>query len=150
MLAQKKRKIIKNPRHLQRSLLLIIRGVHGSGQLGFVPNPDPTRIIRVEENMARNRPGDMVGFFDSGLVGFKLYGFGYRVSSPGSIFGWIQRDLAGSVKIQPRFHRIMARSHWIQLEIRYTSLERIKVRFKLGVTGFETKNQQPTHVGLGH
>ena len=29
--------------------------------------------------MARNRPDDLVGFFDSGLVGFGLYRFGYRV-----------------------------------------------------------------------
>ena len=30
----------------------ISKGVHGSSRVGFVPNLDPTRLIRVEENMA--------------------------------------------------------------------------------------------------
>ena len=37
-----------------------------------MPNPDLTQLIRVEENMARNRPGDLVGFFGSGLIDFGL------------------------------------------------------------------------------
>ena len=27
--------------------LVLVRGVHGSGQVGFVPDPEPTRISRV-------------------------------------------------------------------------------------------------------
>ena len=32
------------------------RGVHGSGRVGFVPNPDSTRSGRVGENQTRNGP----------------------------------------------------------------------------------------------
>ena len=39
------------------------------GRIEFVPNLNPTRIIRVEENVARNQPGEVVRFFVSGLVG---------------------------------------------------------------------------------
>ena len=46
------------------------RGVHGSVRVGFVPNPDSTRMWRVNKKLTRNRPGDLVGFFGSGLVGF--------------------------------------------------------------------------------
>ena len=57
-----------------------IRGVHRSGRVEFVPNPDSTQIIRVEENMAQNQPGEVVGFFGLGLVGFgfRWVGFGFR------------------------------------------------------------------------
>ena len=41
-----------------------------TGWVGFVPNPDPTQIIRVEENMAQNRLREVVRFFGLGLVGF--------------------------------------------------------------------------------
>ena len=36
--------------------ILSTRGVHGSGRVRFVPNPDSTRSGRVEENQTRNRP----------------------------------------------------------------------------------------------
>ena len=48
-----------------------IRGVHGSGRVRFVPNLDPTRIIRVEENVAQSQPGEVVGFFSLGLISFE-------------------------------------------------------------------------------
>ena len=50
--------------------MFLTRGVHGSSWVEFVPNTDPTQIIRVEENVARNQPGEVVGFLGLGLVGF--------------------------------------------------------------------------------
>ena len=49
---------------------ILIRGVHGSGRVEFVPNPDSTRMWGVNKKLTRNRPEDLVGFFGSGLVGF--------------------------------------------------------------------------------
>ena len=59
--------------------MFLTRGVHGSSWVEFVPNTDPTQIIRVEENVARNQPGEVVGFLGSGLVGFGSHwvGFGF-------------------------------------------------------------------------
>ena len=47
----------------KKTLIFVIgsKGVHGWGQVGFVPNPDPTRTIRVGENQNRNQPVLMVG-----------------------------------------------------------------------------------------
>ena len=59
--------------------MFLTRGVHRSSWVRFVPNTDPTQIIRVEENVARNQPGEVVGFLGSGLVGFGSHwvGFGF-------------------------------------------------------------------------
>ena len=56
------------------------RGVHGSGQVRFTPDPEPTRIFRVGKNRNRNRPILMVGSSGSGPSGFGLcrFGFGFR------------------------------------------------------------------------
>ena len=92
----------------------------GCPRVGFVPNPDPTRIIWVEENMARNRPGDLVRFFSSSLVGFGLYRFGYRVYRreqflAGSGEFWLKSslNLAGSVEIWLKPGRICRDLAWI-------------------------------------
>ena len=92
----------------------------GCPRVGFVPNPDPTRIIWVEKNMARNRPGDLVGFFDSSLVGFGLYRFGYRVYRREQFlacFGefWLKSglNLAGSVEIWLKSGQIRRDLAWI-------------------------------------
>ena len=74
---------------------IVSRGVHGLGWVGFVPNPEPTRMIRVEENVARNRPREVARFFGSGLVGSVL-GLSPGTKS-GQIWpknGQICRDLA--------------------------------------------------------
>ena len=70
----------------------VIRSVYGSGRVGFVPDPDPTRNFRVGENRTRNfrvgenrtrnRPGMLVGSAGLGRVGFS--------SSPVS-FGFYRR-----------------------------------------------------------
>ena len=92
----------------------------GCPRVGFVPNLDPTRIIWVEKNMARNRPGDLVRFFSSSLVGFGLYRFGYRVYRR-------EQFLAGSGEFWPGFCRITARSRWILSRMLNISPETLKV-----------------------
>ena len=58
--------------------MFLTRGVHGSSWVGFVPNTDPTQIIRVEENVARNQPEEVVGFFGLGLVDFESHRVGFE------------------------------------------------------------------------
>ena len=60
--------------------MVVDRGVHGSGRVGFVPDPEPTRIFRVGKIRNRNRPVLMVGSFGSGSSGFGLcrFSFGFR------------------------------------------------------------------------
>ena len=41
----------------RREVAPLPRGVYGSGRVEFVPNLDPTRASRVDENMTRNQPG---------------------------------------------------------------------------------------------
>ena len=73
------------------------RGVHGSGQVRFTPDPEPTRIFRVGKNRNRNRPVLMVGSSGSGPLGFGLVSVRFRVSPPVSIFRRRCRYFAGSV-----------------------------------------------------
>ena len=49
-------------------------------RVGFVPDPEPTRIFRVGKNRNRNRPVLMAGSSGSGPSGFGLvsFGFGFR------------------------------------------------------------------------
>ena len=75
------------------------RGVHESVQVGFVPNPDSTQMRRVDEKLTRNRPGDLVGFFGSGFIGFRLIRVGLR------FYHW-GRNLAGSDEIRPKSDQI--------------------------------------------
>ena len=87
----------------------LIRGVHGSVRVGFLPNPDSTRMWRVNKKLTRNRPGDLVGFFGSGLVGFGLIrvGFGFITGDetwPDSARSG--RNLTGSCDIWPKYSRI--------------------------------------------
>ena len=57
-------KVLTNGRAFQFSGISLVnykrnaltRGVHRLGRVGFVPNPDSSQMIRVEENMTRNRP----------------------------------------------------------------------------------------------
>ena len=49
---------------------IVIRGVHGSGWVGFVLDRDSTQNFRVGENGTRNRPRMLVGSSDLCLVGF--------------------------------------------------------------------------------
>ena len=82
--------------------MFLTRGVHGSSWVRFVPNTDPTQTIRVEENVARNQPGEVVGFFGSGLVGFGSQRVGFEFITREEI--WPDptrsgRNLAGSVEI---------------------------------------------------
>ena len=89
--------------------MFLTRGVHGSSWVGFVPNTDPTQIIRVEENVARNQPGEVVGFFGSGLVGFGSQRVGFEFITREEI--WPDptrsgRNLAESVEIWTKSGRI--------------------------------------------
>ena len=67
----------------------VIRSVYGSGRVGFVPDPDPTRNFRVGENRTRNRPGMLVGSAGLGRVGFSSspvsFGFYHRYRYFGQI-----------------------------------------------------------------
>ena len=54
---------------------VVFRGVHGSGRVGFGPNPDPTRRSRVEGGGTRNRPPASLG----------RVGFGFGWCSGGSV-----------------------------------------------------------------
>ena len=75
------------------------RGVHRLGRVGFVPESDPTRKIRVGEKQNLNRPVIMVGSSGSGPSGF---GFHRHC-----------RYFAGSVEIWARSRRDLARSRRI-------------------------------------
>ena len=70
------------------------RAVHESGRVGFVPNLNSTRMRRVDKNLTRNRPGDPVRFFGSGLVSFGLTRVGCQVLSSGLKSGRIWQGLA--------------------------------------------------------
>ena len=89
--------------------MFLTRGVHRSSWVRFVPNTDPTQIIRVEENVARNQPGEVVGFFGSGLVGFGSQRVGFEFITREEI--WPDptrsgRNLAESVEIWTKSGRI--------------------------------------------
>ena len=114
-----------------RPFSLWIRGVHGSGRVRFVPDPEPTRIFRMGENQNRNRPILMVGLSGSGpsVFGFVLVGFGFprrcrNFAWSGeiwSIFGRIRR-------IWTRSQWNIAGSCWIWWISSRTSLEKQKYR----------------------
>ena len=116
----------------------VARAIHKSGRVGFVPNPDSTRMRRVDKNLTRNRPGHLVRFFGLGLVDFGLTQVGCRVLSSGLKSGRIWRGLAeiwpnpsrssrdlagsvkkgiGSIKIVAGFRRITAKSHQISKDM---------------------------------
>ena len=105
----------------------MIRGDHGSGLCPTQTWPD---LFGWRKIRPQNRPGDLVGFSGSSLVGFRLYRFGYWVYcqeqfwSGSASFG---RNLVGSVEIWPRFRRIMARSRWILSGMLNISSETLKV-----------------------
>ena len=66
--------------------------------------------------MSWNRPGRLAGFFGSGLVDFGLYQVGFEFHRRSRF--WLDparscRNLAGSVEIWLRFHRITSRSRRI-------------------------------------
>ena len=61
--------------------IVVCRGVHELGRVGFMPDPDSSRNFWVGENGTRNQLRMLVGLGGSGLVGFRvvLSGFGlYR------------------------------------------------------------------------
>ena len=93
------------------------RGVHRSGRVGFVPNPNPTRIIQVEENMTRNQPKWSGQIFRFGSCRFRVVSVWVSGFIARNNF-WLDsarsgRNLAGSVEVWPRFRRITARSRRI-------------------------------------
>ena len=49
-----------------RMIIILVRAVHGSDWLGFVPNSDSTRSGRVGENQTRNRLSITMGRVGSG------------------------------------------------------------------------------------
>ena len=51
---------------------IVIRGVHGSGWVGFMLDPDSTQNFWVGENGTRNQPEMLVELSGSGLVGFRV------------------------------------------------------------------------------
>ena len=59
-----------------------------------MPDPDPTRTIRVGENQNRNQPVLMVGLSGSGPSVFQVCSSRFQVLPPVLKFHWIQRDLA--------------------------------------------------------
>ena len=68
--------------------------IQGCPRVGFVPKSDPTRIIWVKENVARNRLEEVVGLFGSGLVG------SVSSLSPRKKSSRIRRDLA-EIQLNP-------------------------------------------------
>ena len=85
-----------------RFYVFTCRGVHGSGRVGFVPNSDSTRMGQVNKKLTRNRPGDLVGFFGLGLVGFGLIRVGFGFITGNEIWpdpSRSDRNLAGSDEI---------------------------------------------------
>ena len=79
--------------------IVVCRGVHESGRVGFMPDPDSSRNFWVGENGTRNQLRMLVGSGGLGLVGFRvvLSGFGlYRQ--------WCY--LAKSVEIWPDHDKI--------------------------------------------
>ena len=75
-----------------------------TGRIEFVSNLNPTRIIRVEGNVARNQPGEVVRFFVSSLVE-SVSGL-----SPGKKSSRIRRDLDEIWPNLARSSRNLARS----------------------------------------
>ena len=66
-------------------------------------------MIRVEENVARNRPGEVVGIFGSGLVGFGSRRVGIGFITGDEIWSDPARsgqNLAGSVEIWTKSGRL--------------------------------------------
>ena len=51
---------------------ILTRGVHGSGRVGFVPNPDSTRPSRVGKISTRNRPVSSSKSIGSGHIGYRV------------------------------------------------------------------------------
>ena len=97
----------------------VARGVHGSGQVGFVPDLDSTRICWVGENGTHNRSEMLVGSAGSGSIEL-------RVSSPmpsfwpdplrsGQITTRSQRDLATSRRIRTRSRQDLIRFDGFQV-----------------------------------
>ena len=41
--------------------IVVVRPVHGSVRVGFVPNPEPTRSDRLVRNSTRRRPAWLIG-----------------------------------------------------------------------------------------
>ena len=132
----------------------VVRDVHGLGQVGFVPNPDPTRIIWEEENMVGNWLGWFGWIFRFGSCEFRVVSVRVSGLSPGTIFG----------RIWPRFRWITTRSCRIwsgMLDILpetlkvsdiwsgmlNISLEMLKVLVRVGLHGFW--NVKPTTGSLG-
>lgn len=72
--------------------VVAFRAVHGLGRVGFVPNPNLTRLRRMGENLTQNQPEDLVEFSVSALVSFGLIRVGLE-------FYHRDQNLAGSGKI---------------------------------------------------
>ena len=102
-----------------------IRGVHGSVQVGFMPNPRPTRQNWVEKILTRRRPAresDRRGrFCTENTVGWSKPS---TVKDPAKIVDFRQkntkfdRDLTGSgeISLDPmRFYQIWTKYHQIYL-----------------------------------
>ena len=79
--------------------IVVCRGVHESGRVGFMPDPDSSRNFWVGENGTRNQLRMLVGSGGSGLVGFRVVLSGFELYRQ-----WCY--LAKSVEIWPDHDKI--------------------------------------------
>jgi len=82
--------------------ILNCRGAHGSSRVGFVPNPDSTRLSRVGKISTCNRPGCSFRTSGSGRIGFRVFlgwFWVFRFCRFWPKFGRISSDLAESNEI---------------------------------------------------
>ena len=97
--------------------ILMFRAVHRSGRVGFVPNPDSTRLHRV---VTRNRLGQSFKSVSSGRIGFGSILVDFRFvgveQNPAGFslkYGQISSDLTRSDRYFPISIKIGPRSWWI-------------------------------------
>ena len=93
------------------------RGVHGSGQVEFVPDPDLTRNFRVGENRTWNRPKMLVRSAGLGRVRLVKFTSRFWFLSLVCYFGLICQDLAKSQQDLVESQRDLARSRGSGLDL---------------------------------
>ena len=69
----------RNPNSHLMYCIVVCRGVHESGRVEFVPDPDSSRNFCVGENGTRNQLRMLVGSGGSGLVGFRVVPSGFEL-----------------------------------------------------------------------
>ena len=67
---------------------LFVKAVHESGRVGFVPNPDSTRMDLGGESLTRNQPSSSFRSCSSGRISFESISVGFE-------FAGMEQNLAG-------------------------------------------------------